>query len=256
MIFTLIQKENLIPLKKFHNSVAYSKIQDGLGVNAVHVYNNGVFQFDYQDAVYVEGMDFSVYTTVYYIDGAKVDAAKNDTVFVMILARLTGSDYPVFRMMTGASLENGKLSFSFDTSNFYSSDDGTCTNFLLIELDKNSFEWNSVTDIELTFESALFKFAIRRFGTLVRVAGSDIELLALLGDNMPWSDIVPECSFDYSLEITEVELIGHEGGELYRPVYENGEKRTLNYDSAQGILVDGERSLVLTEEQKKLFVKN
>ena len=70
-----------------------------------------------------------------------------------------------------------------------------------------------------------------------------------------WSAWMPECEFDYTIEIIEKVIVGYGDEEHYAmPIYEfTGEKRTLLYNSELGVCVEDDRSLTLNEEDKALI---
>ncbi|MBP3314792.1 MAG: PT domain-containing protein [Clostridia bacterium] len=197
---------------------------------------------------------------IYVLDGATLDEQLcKDSIYLAIGFHGHGC-YPGFRKIVSATMEEGKLTLSICVTKYYSTNDSEAGGCAVIELDKASIS-GDITEVNIEYCNKNFDFNITR-----NFDGGKIEETSFWNEKVTacertffkardWSAQVPECEFDYTIEIIEKLIVGNDDKEHYAmPIYEfTGEKRTILYNSELGVCVEGDRSLTLNEEDKALI---
>jgi hypothetical protein len=157
-------------------------------------------------------------------------------------------------------MKDGELTLSISVTKHHSNDDSDAGGCAVFELAKDSIS-GDITTVNMEYCNKVFDFHITR-----NTDDKKIEKTSFWNETVTacermffkvrdWSAWMPECEFDYTIEIIEKVIVGYGDEEHYAmPIYEfTGEKRTLLYNSELGVCVEDDRSLTLNEEDKALI---
>jgi hypothetical protein len=197
---------------------------------------------------------------MYVLDGTILDTELGKDLIYVVVGFYKRGDYPNFSRILSATQNNEELTLSFSSRSYYSSDDGLREGCVVLELDKASLK-GDITAVNTKYTGKLFDLHFTRNSD-----GEKIEETSFWNEKVTacermffkvrdWSAWMPECEFDYTIEIIEKVIVGYGDEEHYAmPIYEfTGEKRTLLYNSELGVCVEDDRSLTLNEEDKALI---
>jgi hypothetical protein len=197
---------------------------------------------------------------IYLLDGATLDEQRcKDSIYIVIGFHGHGC-YPGFRKIVSATMKDGELTLSISVTKHHSNDDSDAGGCAVFELAKASIS-GDITEVNMEYCNKVFDFHITR-----NTDDKKIEKTSFWNETVTacermffkvrdWSAWMPECEFDYTIEIIEKVIVGYGDEEHYAmPIYEfTGEKRTLLYNSELGVCVEDDRSLTLNEEDKALI---
>ena len=100
-----------------------------------------------------DDMLMSVYNDVHIIDGSKIDAEHENSVFIAMSWASIGGE---FKNISNLKFENGILTLNIDYFAMNSGDSSSGTKKCVIELDKSVLDGNTVTAVEIVFNGNLF----------------------------------------------------------------------------------------------------
>ena len=234
---------------------------DAVRVTGAWSYDNGhcLSINSYADRKRAENILTNFDGKIYLLDGATLDEQRcKDSIYIVIGFHGHGC-YPGFRKIVSATMEEGKLTLSISVTKYYSTDDSDAGGCAVIELDKASIS-GDITEVNMEYCNKVFDFHITRNSD-----GGKIEETSVGNEKVTacermffklrdWSAWIPECEFDYTIEIIEKVIVGYEEENYLKPIYEfTGEKRTILYNSDIGVCVEDNLSLTLNEEDKALI---